>query len=116
MDKIKLRKIIRNIISKERQMLRENNIYRNKYDLITIDKPIIEDAIKALGSFNNVKKFTDEKRWKKFLDSQKYFQISLSRAYHGNKKSENSIIAFETGHELVAVWDDENQIGYVKVK
>lgn len=98
------------------------NEFRSIYQ--ELDKPIIPDAIDLLKKCKSAKEFKNKKDFEKFLNSQKYFSASYSHCYYslkdlkdsysGKKTSaEDCILLFETGHLLVAVWDDKNSIGYI---
>lgn len=109
--------------------LEENkNIFKGKYGYLTIDEPIIPDAIQVISQNPNAIKFTDKQSYDEFANQQRYFSASHSHAFYspeemeewrksGNRykdpDSEQSDILFNTGHEPVQVWDNKNQIGYV---
>ena len=117
--------------------LNESNIYRNRHGIITIDKPIIPDAITILSNNKNAIKFTDKNEFESFLNTQKYFSASYSHCYYSVDDYEDSrkggerwrrdytgiseadrgcVLLFETGHEPVAIWDEMNKIGYILPK
>jgi len=114
------------------EMIGENesnkNIYKGQYGYYTIDKPIIPDAIEVISQNPEAIKFTDKQSYEELANQQKYFSASHSHCFYspeeqeqwyksGNKysdmDSEQSDILFNTGHELVQVWDNKNNIGYV---
>jgi len=98
------------------------NIYRSKYGHMTIDKPIISDAITLLSQNSNAVEFSDKSEFDVFLNKQPYFSASYSHCYYteedmeANKPADNCVLLFETGREVVAVWDDINKIGFVLPK
>lgn len=111
--------------------LNENNIINNKYGRMTVNLPIIPDAVEVINNDNNVKTFNNKNEYDNYLNQQKYFSLSKSHSFYspneykmwsdnGNvysdEDSKNSEIAFETGREIVGVWDNKNNIGYVKTK
>lgn len=122
----------------ERDDLKENkNIYWSKYGYETIDEPIISDAIKILSKNPNAIKFNNKQEFNDFKNKQKYFSPSYSHCYYSHDDLEASrrgepewrdgntriseankgcVLLFETGRELVAVWDDMNKIGFVLPK
>jgi hypothetical protein len=104
------------------------NIYNNKYGDLTIKSPIIPDAIQILSKNKNAIKFTNKNEFDNLANKEKYFSASQSHCFYtpnehqewlnnGNKysdsDSENSKIVFDTGHRLVQVWDNKNNIGYI---
>lgn len=107
--------------------IENSNIFWNKYNSKTIHTPLIPDAILVISENPNAIKFTDKKEFTEFSDKQIYFSASSSHCFYneeeykesvmrGNKKSEeaeNSELLFETGHEIVQVWDDKNKVGYI---
>ena len=114
-----------------------SNIYISKYGAKTIRNPIIPDAIEVLSKDPRAVKFTHRGNFEAFLDKQKYFSASESHCFysmedeeafhHGEDqwRQDNSGISeadkgsemkFETGHELVSVWDGRNSVGYILPK
>ena len=96
-----------------------------------LGNPIIPDAVEYLSQNNDCEKFTDKKTYKDFLDKQHYFSASHSHCFYTeeqlkyfskngskyeDKDAESSDMLFEVGHELVAVWDEKNSIGYILPK
>jgi len=116
--KERLLEMMQKIDSSFKPKLNEN-IYFNKYNIKTIDLPIIGDAISILSKNNNAIKFTNKNEFVKFLNQQQYFSASYSHTfdsienYEKGIPNDNSILLFETGHEIVGAWDDLNSIGYV---
>lgn len=98
------------------------NVFKNKHGYKTIEKPIIPDAILVLSQNENAVEFNNKEEFTDFLNNQRYFSASYSKAFDTmedyNEMNENtdSILLFDTGHELVAVWDSNNNIGYVVKK
>lgn len=103
-----------------------NNIRENKYGIITINKPIIPDAVTVLSKNNQVIVVNSKSEFKQISDAQTYFSASYSHCFYSldeynawtqkhviEARAEGSIMLFETGHEIVQVWDDKNQIGYI---
>lgn len=105
-----------------------------KVSSATIDKPIIPDAINALSKEPNAVKFNDKANFDNFLKEQKYFSPSYSHCYYSIEDLEASyrgesewrdgskgiseadkgcVMLFETGRELVAIWDERNRVGYI---
>lgn len=112
----------------ESNIMVESNIYNNKYGIQTIEKPIIPDAVTILSKNPNAVKFTDKNSFDRFASQQKYFSASHSHCFYTPKEyddfsrtgsqyndpdSQQSKMVFETGHELVQVWDNKNNVGYV---
>jgi len=104
------------------------NIISNKHGVTTVDQPIIPDAIEVISKNPNAVEFSDKQSFDNFANQQKYFSASYSHAFYtpeerqewsrngsqySDPDSENSILLFETGHEIVQVWDNKNSIGYV---
>lgn len=94
------------------------NIYcSNGY--FTINRPIIKDAILLSNNKNSIK-YTDKNDFDNGINELKLFSGSYSHCYKNendydnNIMDDNSIMLFETGHELKAVWDNTNNIGYIK--
>jgi hypothetical protein len=105
-----------------------DNIYVNKYNNRTLVLPLIPDAIKILSENKNAIKFTNKDELVKFVENQKYFSASFSHCFYdkdeyltwsdsGNQNlsddAKNSLMLFETEHELIMCWDERNKIGYV---
>jgi hypothetical protein len=104
------------------------NIYKSRDGYFTISEPIIPDAIEAISKHPEAIEFRDKQSFDEFADKQKYFSASYSHCFyspeekeewhrngnkHNDSDSEQSVMLFNTGHELVQVWDNKNQIGYV---
>lgn len=115
-------------LKKIEDFINENNIYVNKYHLETIRNPIIPDAIKVITKNPDAIKFSNKEEFNTFAGTQSYFSLSCSHCFqneeeeeyfHKNgskyktKESENSKLCFETGREIVQVWDELNNIGYI---
>jgi hypothetical protein len=111
--------------------LSESNIIKNKDGEFTLNEPIIGDAVKILSNKPNIIKVNSFNEYENTIKNQNYFSPSHSHAFYSNEEyvnwqnsgnkytnsdSEKSDILFETGRELVAVWDNMNSIGYVLVK
>jgi hypothetical protein len=124
MDRTKQRlfEVMSKIDSSFKQKLNEDNIYQSKYGHTTLDKPIISDAIKILSENPKAIKFNNKQEFEQVLNNQKYFSASYSHAfqtiedYNNRNSDEQSILLFETGHEIVGVWDDINSIGFILPK
>ncbi len=104
------------------------NILSNKYNITTINEPIIPDAIEVISQNPNAIVFNNKQAFDEFAKQQRYFSASYSHAFyspeemqewsrngnqHTDPDSENSLLLFETGRELVQVWDNKNSIGYI---
>lgn len=94
----------------------------------TIIEPIIPDAIMVISHNPNAIRFNNLKEYKEYAELQKYFSSSHSHCFYskenqdyfhknGSKHADPdevlSDIVFNTGRELVQVWDNKNMIGYV---
>lgn len=111
-----------------------NNIYKNKYNIWTIEYPIIPDAIKVISESKNALKFEDKNSFLSCFDNQRYFSLSSSHCFYTmedlnncskgtpewrdgstgiSESNKGSILQFECGHEIVAVWDERNKLGYI---
>src|ERR1035437_263551 len=104
-----------------------SNIITSKHGHTTINKPLISDAIKILSTEKGAIKFNSKEQFKDFLRKQKYFSASHSYCFYSPEEHDNwvkkhvapsedafaSDMVFETGHELVAIWDNKNSIGYI---
>lgn len=115
------------MIKRFTDFINENaNIIANKYNITTVNDPIVPDAITVMSNIPEAINFTDRKKFDAYLDKQTYFSCSYSHCYYtkedlqkshkdGTYKNpaENCVMLFETGHELVAVWNDKNSIGYI---
>ena len=108
--------------------LNEENIYLNKYMIKTINEPIIPDAIEVISKNPNAIKFTNKSEYNSFAKNQQYFSASHSHSFYNKEENdsfsqngskyddqdaEQSDILFETGHEIVQVWDNKNNIGFI---
>jgi hypothetical protein len=104
------------------------NIYKSRDGYLTISEPIIPDAIEAISKHPEAIEFTDKQSFDEFANKQKYFSASYSHCFYSpeekeewhrngskynDRDSEQSVMLFNTDHELVQVWDNKNQIGYV---
>jgi len=104
------------------------NIIKNSFGRLTVENPIIPDAIKAISQNPKAVKFTNKQLFNEFANQQQYFSASASHCFYnmaekmewsknGGKyvdpDSEKSIIVFDTGRDLVKVWDNKNSIGYI---
>ena len=127
-SKTKLFEVMSKLDKTFKPKLNEDNIYRNKYLITTIDKPLIPDAVKILSNNKNALAFHDKSSFDSFANQQKYFSASQSHCFYTedeyNEFSQNgsqyvdpdskaSTIVFETGHEPVQVWDNKNNIGFI---
>lgn len=118
-NKQRLFEVMSKIDSSFKVKLNENNIYQNKNNYLTLDKPIISDAIKILSENPDAIKFENKQEFEQTLSNQRYFSASYSHAfqtiedYSSRNSDEQSILLFETGHKLVAVWDNVNSIGFI---
>ena len=98
------------------------NMRKNSDGNMTINKPVVDDAITILSKNPKAIKVNTKGEFDNIASKQKYFSASYSHAFNTmedyNKKNNNgeSIILFETGRELVQVWDNDNQIGYILPK
>ena len=122
-----VRQIVRKVL------MESQNIQTGDYGY-TINKPIIGDAIHALEQTPDVVKFTDKNQFEQFLNQQKYFSASYSHCYYspedlelsykGDAKFRNGssgvseadrgcVLLFNTGHNLVAAWDESQKVGYI---
>ena len=125
--KQRLFEIMMNVDKTFKPKLNEN-ISSNKYNITTINEPIIPDAIEVISQNPNAIEFHDKQSFDEFAKQQRYFSASYSHCFYsaeemqewsrnGNQysdpDSENSLILFETGRELVQVWDNKNSIGYI---
>ena len=113
------------LIQEKRELLKkiyllEDNIftsYRNGH--LTIQHPIIPDAIKVISNNKEAIEFHNKSDFEDTLKKQHYFSASYSHCYdsledfENSKPNDDSVLLFETGHKIVAVWDDKNQIGYI---
>jgi len=119
-------------------LLNENsNIYFNKYHIKTIDNPIIPDAIEIMSNNPDVIKFTHKGNFDEFLNKQRYFSASQSHCFYNiedyesfhrgedqwrrdntgiSEADKGCLMLFETGHELAAIWDSRNSVGYILPK
>lgn len=109
-----------------KQIIKEN-IYINKYNIVTVNDPIIPDVIKILSKNKNAIKFSNKASFDSFARKQKYFSASHSHCFYTKKEmddfhkngsvntidGEKSDILFDTGHRPVQVWDEKNKIGYI---
>ena len=102
------------------------NIYRNKYDILTVNKPIIPDVVKILERNPDSIKFTNKNAFIEFAEKQHYFSASHSHCFNSIEEyqvwakehiktpdAEQSEMLFETGNQPVQVWDNKNGIGYI---
>jgi hypothetical protein len=104
------------------------NIHRNNSNEITISEPIIPDALMVISNNPKAIKFSKLDEYKIFADKQKYFSAYHSHCFYSKENQEYfhmngsmhkdkseilSSIVFNTGREIVQVWDEKNQIGYV---
>jgi len=102
-----------------------------------LDEPIIPQAIRIMEADPRAVQFNDKISFQNFLKQQQYFSASYSHCYYSeedlqmareghpkfrdghdgtkgiSEADKGCIMLFETGHELVAVWDEKNQTGYV---
>lgn len=88
-------------------------------------KPIIPNAISAIEKHPRAVKFTNKDELLNFYDTQNYFSVSHSHCFYSDAEHNQFVnkgaipihpeceLAIETGRQLVMVWDDLNQIGYV---
>lgn len=112
----------------ERGLKETENVIRNKNGNTTIKEPIIPDAVEVISKNPNVIKFTDKNNFDEFINKQQYFSASHSHSFYSPEEkeewsqsggkytdpdSEQSDIIFNTGRELVGVWDNKNSVGYV---
>jgi len=97
----------------------EINIGPGKYGFDVLYDPIVPDGVTLMKSNKNSKKFEDRESFIRFLKEQKYFSASYSRCFQDitdlreDREDKESIMLFETGHELVAIWDDKQKVGYI---
>lgn len=127
MDKnnLKIRLLIRRLI---KENLHNNNIILSKYGHITINEPLIPDAVQLLSNDKRAIKFTNKNEFDAFAQQQKYFSASASHCFYSKEEydawsrngskysdpdSKNSVMVFETGRELVEIWDAKNNIGFI---
>jgi len=119
----------KNRLQKLAGIVNESNIQpHGTYGHTTIKAPIISDGILLLSENPDSVKFNNKVDFENFLSQQKYFSASYSHCFYtpeeyqnwsknGSKyedfDSEQSVMLFETGRELVAVWDNKNSIGYI---
>lgn len=111
---------------------KDNLIYNNSRNPniqgTTVTEPIIPDAIDAIQANPDAKQFYDKQSYDEFANQQQYFSASHSHCFYSPEEqqewsknggkyddpdSEQSDILFDTGHELVQVWDNKNNRGYV---
>lgn len=106
-QKSSIREFVKKILSEK--------IYTSKYGFDSIDEPMIPDAITLLSKNNSSIKFTNKNDFDNFLNNQEYFSASYSNCLYPDSVEfeKDCVIVFETGHELVAAWDDKNSIGYI---
>jgi len=98
-----------------------------------IKLPIIPDAIQVMSKNPSAIKFTNKNEFDDFLKKQKYFNASYSHCYYSkedyelSKKGDSRFMEKNTGvsesnrgcvlkkdsGDLVAIWDEKNQIGYI---
>lgn len=127
-SKQRLNEIMSRLDKTFKVILNENNIYTNKYHITTIEKPIIPDAIEVISNNPNATEFHDKGSYDSFASQQHYFSASHSHCFYTEEEynefsrngsqyvdpnSKESDILFETGHEVVQVWDNKNNIGFV---
>ena len=101
---------------------------RNFEDQPSIVEPIIPDALMVISNNPNAIRFNNYEEYKEYSGKQKYFSASHSHCFYSQENKEYfhnngsqhadpdeglSDILFNTGHEIVQVWDNKNQIGYV---
>ncbi len=94
----------------------------------TVREPIIPDALMIISNNPNAIKFNNFEEYKEFAEKQVYFSSSHSHCFysienenyfhkngskHLDPDEELSELLFNTGHEIVQVWDNKNQIGYI---
>lgn len=97
-------------------------------DQPTINEPIIPDALMVISNNSTAIRFNNYNEYKEFADAQKYFSASHSHCFYSQENmeyfhkngskyadpdEEMSDILFNTGREIVQVWDNKNQIGYI---
>lgn len=112
------------MIKKFNEFTNESNVFRGKYGHYTIQIPIVNDAIEAMKlNDSGPLEFIDRTSMERFIDGQHWFSLSSSIAFqseeiykewskHGDGKPTGDNIWFETGREVVAVWDNLNKKGY----
>ena len=124
-------------INKLRESIREiilEAIVRSQYGALTINAPIISDAIEVLKQNENALFFNNKSKFDSFLKDQKYFSASYSHCYYSLEDQEASfkgdnrfrngssgiseadrgcVLLFEVGHELAAVWSEKDKCGYI---
>jgi len=108
--------------------LRYNNSRNPNIQGTTVKEPIIPDAIAAIQTNPKAKVFGNKQSYDDFANQQQYFSASHSHCFYSpeerqewskngskytDQDSEQSDMVFETGHELVQVWDNKNNRGYV---
>lgn len=94
----------------------------------TVIEPIIPDAIMVISNNPNAIRFNNYEEYKEYAGEQKYFSSSHSHCFYSKENQEYfqkngsqhadpdealSDMVFNTGRELVQVWDNKNQIGYI---
>lgn len=102
------------------------NIYFNKYNIQTVEWPIIPDVAKILSEDKEVHQFTSKEEFENVLSQQSYFSAGYSHCFYSihdmndwhrshvkDRCTRESIMLFESGHKPVALWDHKNQIGYI---
>ena len=102
-----------------------------------LNNPIIPEAIGVLSSNPDAVQFNDKASFEDFLNQQHYFSASYSHCYYSEEDLDASrngdpkfregtkgvseadkgcVMLFETGRELVAIWDEKSQVGYILPK
>lgn len=116
-----LRRHIREAINESfAPQLQNNNIYKSKYGYETIRNPIISDGFEVLKGKGEW--FYTKEEFERFLNKQHYFSASYSACFDSiedfNNSNENkeSIMLFETGHELVGLWSSSQTMGKIVPK
>lgn len=109
---------IESILEGRGDIKRSNIRQRSGLTIPKLNDPIVGDGIDILKNIKSADKFSNKKQFDKVLKAQDYFSASASKTFlsaddlKNRKESENSVILKNTG-ELVAVWDDSKQIGYI---
>lgn len=105
----------------------EPNVHFNDSRNLTIKKPIIPDALKVLSKNKDAIKVNSKSEFDTIAGKQGYFSASYSYCFYTPEEYEawtnkhaapsedavKSVMLFNTGRELVQIWDERNQIGYI---
>jgi hypothetical protein len=104
------------------------NINKRLGEQPTISEPIIPDALMIISNNPNAIRFNNKEEYDEFASVQKYFSASHSHCFYSMENKEYfhkngshyadsdeglSDVLFNTGRDIVQVWDNKNQIGYV---